>query len=179
MAGLLLCALTVCTPLLGCLIPQDDQVIAALPPKRNSPPRIVGQAPPTPRTTYYSSSGCPNKTFSLTVEDEDTGDTLRSLWFIDVSPSALPYAPTKTPPNGSKQRAVGAPTSLSFTNALSNLASGTHLLTAYVADSEFDEVSNGVINVTRPPVVLPTGETVTDDGYIDSFTWVLDVEPCP
>ena len=47
------------------------------------------------------------------------------------------------------------------------------------ASLTFNTNGNGVINVTRPPVVLPTGETVTDDGYIDSFTWVLDVEPCP
>ncbi len=177
MAGKLLCLVVVCTPILGCLIPQDEQVIPELPKKRNSPLRIVSQFPEGPATTFYSSSTCRdrNKGFNLTIVDEDVGDTIRSRWFIDKSINTVPYEPSARPP-GAAQRIVEAPISASFANELSNLASGTtHLLTVYVTDSSFEEVINGLIAVSRTPEVLPDGGTITDRAFLDSFTWVLTI----
>lgn len=182
MAGMLLCVVA-CAPLVGCLLPQDEQVISQLPRKRNSPLKVVPLRPPL-RTTFYSSNACPsrNPSFEVAVEDPDVADTLRSLWFIDLTSNAnpVPYATTPRLSNNSVSRTVAAPTSLSFTNALSNLSSETHLLTVYVSDSEFDEVTNGNVTASRPPAgFLSDGGPLLDTPSIDSYTWVLDVEACP
>lgn len=179
MAGLLLCVMSALMS--GCLIPQDDTVPFDQPIKRNSPLRIVDQKPVTQRTTFYASTACSsqNEPFELKVNDDDLSDTIHSLWFIDQGPNTVPFQTTPRAPTGSSIRSISAPSALTFTNALSNLTTGIHLLTVYVADSNFDEVVDGVITVTRPDVTLPTGEMVTDRGYVDSYTWVLDVERCP
>lgn len=179
MAGLLLCVV-VCTPLLGCLIPQDEQVIGELPPKRNSPLKIVSQEPQEPRTTFYNSTACLglNPTFKLIAEDEDLADPVFSMWFVDKSNASQPFQPSRIE-GGMQRRSVTAPSSLGFKSALANLGAGTHLLTAYVADSNFLEPIDGQVTVFRPDRVLPDGTKVPDKGSIDNFTWVLDVEPCP
>ena len=179
MAGLLLCVM-VSTPLLGCLIPQDDQVIPALPPKRNSALKIVSQEPQEPRTTFYNSTSCLglNPVFVLIAEDEDVADIVYSMWFVDKSNASQPFRPNLIPGGGSQRRSVTAPSS-GFKSALANLGAGTHLLTVYVADSAFQEVVDGQVSVSRPDKVLPDGGVVADKGSIDNFTWVLDVEPCP
>ena len=179
MAGLLLCVIGAL--MTGCLLPQEDTVPFDQPLRRNSPLRIVSQNPPEQRTTYYASTSCSdlNKGFELRVVDDDTGDTIQTRWFIDQGPNTVPFQTTPQPPTGSTTRVVAAPRGLTFTNALSNLSIGIHLLSVYVADSNFDEVINGEITVTRPAVQLPSGQMITDFGYIDSFTWILDVERCP
>lgn len=178
MAGLLLCVMGAL--LSGCLIPQEDTVPFDQPMKRNSPLRIVDQSPPTQRTTYHPSTMCTdlNPNFTVTVVDEDTGDVIESRWFIDQGPNTLPFQTTPLPPNGSAQRDLSAPRGLTFTNALANLSIGIHLLTVYVADSTFGEF-DGEIRVSPRNVTLPNGSTVSDPGYFDSYTWVLDVERCP
>ncbi len=180
MAGLLLFALG-CTPLLGCLIPQDEQLIPELPPRRNGPIKIVQTEPKDPRTTYFNSTACLSlePTFKLTVEDEDLADTVFSLWFIGNT-STQPFRPTQVP-GGSKTRSVTAPSSLGFKSALANLPSGTAVLTVYVADTDFQEVIGGQVSlVARDPKLVPPDDTpVVDPGTMDSFSWVLDVEACP
>ena len=180
MAGMLLCVMG-CTPLLGCLFPQDDQqVIGELPPKRNSPLQIKSTDPQDPRTTFYNTTLCleRNPTFKLIVEDEDVLDVVSSLWFIGKT-TTQPFTPS--PLGGSTQRrSVSAPSSLGFKSALANLAAGTKLLTVYVADTAFQETVDGQIAlVDRPPRTLPDGTVAIDKGSYDSFTWTLDVEPCP
>ena len=103
-----------------------------------------------------------------------------SLWFIDKSNdgSSLPFQPNNVA-TGTQRRSVSAPNALGFKSAMANLSAGTHLLTVYVADSAFQEVVDGQVNVSRPDRLLPDGTLVPDKGSIDSFTWVLDVEPCP
>ena len=59
MAGLLL-SLMVGPLLSGCLLPQDDQVFVDLPPKRNSPPRIVTWQPDQQSVGFKSGTGCTN-----------------------------------------------------------------------------------------------------------------------
>jgi hypothetical protein len=185
MAGMLLCVMTVCGPMFGCLLPQDDQVIDALPKKKNSPLFLIpdNAQPPQQRIAYYSSTQCNNPVFSIGVKDEDLSDTMRSLWFIDkgVGNTVVTYSPTPVGASTtSSGRQITAPTA-SFTNALANLTPGTHLVTVYVTDSEFEEVATPMapVRVRRAQVVLPDGQTAPDTAYVVSFTWVLDVEPCP
>jgi hypothetical protein len=179
MAGLLLCVMG-CTPLMGCLFPQDDQqVIGDLPPRRNSPLKIVSQDPQDPRTTFYNTTACPsaNPSFKLIVEDEDLGDVVNSLWFIGKT-TTQPFQPSPVS-GGAQRRSVAAPSSLGFKSALANLPAGTQVLTVYVADTAFQETVDGQIAlVAREPKTLPDGSTAVDKGSYDSFTWTLDVEPC-
>lgn len=185
MAGMLLCVMTVCGPMFGCLLPQDDQVIDALPKKKNSPLFLIPEnaQPPQQRIAYYSSTQCNNPVFSIGVKDDDLSDTMRSLWFIDkeTSRTVVTYSPSVVnPTTTSPGRQITAPT-VSFTNALANLTPGTHLVTVYVTDSEFEEVADpkDPVRVRRAQVVLADGQTAPDTAYVVSFTWVLDVEPCP
>lgn len=179
MAGLLLMGFA-CMPMLGCLIPQDEEVIPTLPPKRNGAIQIV--KPLEPRLVFKNTTVCPNqnRAFALTVTDEDVGDPVFSRWFIGGI-SNQPFTPSQLPGGSSATRNVTAPSSLSFKSALANLATGTETLTVYVADTDFQEVIGGVIALVArqgPQVQLADGTIEVDKGSYDSFTWTLDVEPC-
>lgn len=176
MAGLLLSS--------GCLIPQDDQVIEELPQRRNMPLRIVTRSPEGPQTTYYTMSSCaPAQSFALVVSDDDTVDVIDSMWFIDQDPNTVPFRTSPKAPSNSPTREIKAPAASTFTNALANLPLGTHLLTVYVSDTPFNEVENQLVTAgpRLVPIKLADGGSVTvsDPGYVDSFTWVLQVERCP
>ncbi|MFZ5442843.1 MAG: hypothetical protein ACOZQL_22750 [Myxococcota bacterium] len=182
MAGLLLC-LWGCTPLMGCLIPQDDQVLPDLPPRKNSPPRIVSNLPKQ-SISYFTSAMCSaqNVPFKVVVSDDDVSDTLRSLWLIDYDPSlgsaaSAPFIPNAVTSRGQPLRDMPEPTAQSFKSALANLTAGTHLLTVYVADREFQEFTGVVATVERE--IFVGDASVPDTGFTDSFTWVLKVESCP
>lgn len=180
MAGLLLIALG-CTPLLGCLFPQDEQVINELPPKRNSPLRIKErQWHPNQRTTFLNSTFCRNEQFDLLVIDADLADVVTSRWFIDKTDDDVSTAFEPSPiRSGTAERIVTAPTISGFTGALANLAPGVHTLTVYVTDSTFEQLTEtGVVTVSRPSRLLPDGTPAPDEGSFDRFTWILDVEPC-
>jgi hypothetical protein len=133
----------------------------------NRPPRITSSTPFDVRSTWYASTFCTslNPQFTVSVQDPD-GDSLRSLWFIDKSASSAPFMGSPRPAGQEVQR-IEAPAALSFNSALANLPTGVHLLTVYVADSDFNEVVDQSVTVSRA------------DGFFDSFTWVLDAEPCP
>ena len=60
---------------------------------------------------------------------------------------------------------------------MTSLSTGTHLLTVFVVDTEFDEGVDGTLKATSTPVTLPDGSEVQDPGSIDSYTWVLRVGP--
>jgi hypothetical protein len=174
MAGLLLWA--VCASMTGCLFPQDDQVLPELPPKRNSPIRILDQDPPAPRTTFFNGTACgaSNPAFKLTVDDEDVADTVRSRWFVGLQSFEGRFVSS----TGSRGREVTAPTDSGFRATLANLTAGdTELLTVFVSDTEA-RVVDGKLVVEPRSRVLPDGTPVEDKGYSDSFTWVLDVEAC-
>ncbi|MFT3708294.1 MAG: hypothetical protein QM817_11630 [Archangium sp.] len=176
MAGLLLSS--------GCLIPQDDQVLDELPPRRNTPLRIVNREPEGPQTTFYTQMSCaPPQAFTVAVSDDDTVDPIYSLWFIDQDPNTVPFTTTPKPPSSSTVREIKAPSASTFTNALANLSLGTHLLTVYVADTAFNEVDNQLVTAGPRQVSIPASDggtvVVPDPGYVDSFTWVLQVERCP
>lgn len=134
----------------------------------NHPPRVLSNMP-SQRTTYYASTACPslNAQFRLTVEDLDS-DGIRSMWIIDPETRSAPFFPS-VQLGADTQRVIEAPASLNFKSALANLPTGVHQLTAYAADSDFNEVIDGTVTVAR----------ADDPHSFDSFTWLLDVEPCP
>ena len=172
MAGLLLWA--VCASMTGCLFPQDDQVFPELPPKRNAPVKILSVKPAGPSLQFYNGTSCLNESFTVTVDDEDISDTIRSRWFI----KGQSFEGRLVTTTGSRGREVPAPTDSAFKALLSNLeAAKTELLTVYVADTEVRVVDGKVVIEPRMRV-LPDGTSVQDDGYSDSFTWVLTVEAC-
>ena len=172
MAGLLLWA--VCASMTGCLFPQDDQVFPELPPKRNAPVKILSVNPPGPSLQFFNGTSCLNESFTLRVDDEDISDTMRSRWFLGEQSFEGRLVTT----TGSRGRDVPAPTDSAFRAQLSNLVAGkTELLTVFVADTEVRVVDGKVVIEPRMRV-LPDGTSVLDDGYSDSFTWVLNVEAC-
>lgn len=175
MARLLLCAFSSAL-LTGCLIPQDDQVIPDLPPRKNRPPRIVRNLPVEERVSYPTGSGnCIRQAFALTVEDLDTGDQIRSQWVIDRSTSSPAYSGGVINSNGTALRQVPAPMSSAFLSAMSNLTPGLHFLTAFVVDTDFDPETGEATPISR---TLPDGTMVEDSGYVDQHFWVLEVAPC-
>ncbi|MFO0596007.1 MAG: hypothetical protein U0228_11900 [Myxococcaceae bacterium] len=176
MAGLLLCLWSVVFT--SCLIPQDDQIAGDLPPRRNTPLRIVDTTPSEPQTSYDTRCAAGMTEFSVKVFDEDVTDTINSLWFIDKGPNTVPFTTTPRIPMNTTTRTVSAPTALTFTNALSNLSLGKHLLTVYVADGFFNEVVSGEVTV-QDRMVMWDGGVLTDKSYIDSFTWSVEVVRCP
>lgn len=176
MAALLLGAVWA-TSLSACLIPQDDQVIPELPPKRNSPISIVDHLPGGFLVGYPPTSCGVRSAFSLSVQDADPGDQVRSMWFIDIDrddPLGFEARPLSL---AAGQVDVAPPTASGFTSRLANLSTGIHTLTAYVTDSAFADNSANV-EVLRADVTLPDGTQVADPPSLDSFSWTLEVS-CP
>jgi hypothetical protein len=162
----------------GCLLPQDDVVFPDLPPKKNSPLRIVSQQPPMREVSLKVgalSTTCPANEFSVIVKDEDLGDTTRSLWFIDRTMDTPPVAQTGYVPGGSVQRVVTAPAAL--VSQLSALVDGQrHNVEVFVTDGEF---SDTVGQATYPAGgYLPDGG-LRDVAYVDSYLWLVEVQRCP
>lgn len=179
MAGLLLSALAA-APLQGCLIPQDDQVIPELPPKRNSLLSIVDFGPEQKkRLDFYPTGACASPiNFFVTVSDLDRGDIVRSMWFVDQAAIGIEPRPL---PLTSGRALVQPPTSIAFTGQMTSLSPDVHTLTVYVTDSTFDVTDNGVTAFREPIVVGDGGDdagVLIDPAGIDTFTWILDVKPC-
>lgn len=172
----------------ACLLPQDDTVLPDLPPKKNSPPRIlVPSVIPDQRrkTIQVGTPGptCPPTEFSMTVADDDVADPIRSQWFVDPD---VDYVQSATHPvfsggvifgTDAVNRQVKAPNAM--LTYLSSLKDGReHLVEAWVTDSEFDKDAPPT-KVSRPPRILSDGTEVTDTGYTDSNVWFITVEDCP
>jgi hypothetical protein len=173
----------------ACLIPQDDTVLPdQLPPKKNSPPRILAPSivPAQRRATIQVGpprETCPRADFSLTVVDEDNADVIRSEWFVDPGPT---YEPTATSPlfnGGPVYPAGGANRQVTAPNAVLTFLSGLvdgkeHLVEAWVTDGDF-ESNAPPTSVSRPSRTLPDGTVVPDVGYTDSTLWAVTVQECP
>ncbi|MFZ5439888.1 MAG: hypothetical protein ACOZQL_07750 [Myxococcota bacterium] len=132
----------------------------------NRPPRIVSNAPAL-RSAWLSGAcaATQNQPPRLAVSDPD-GDRLRAVWFVDDDFAAPAFAtPVDCPAD--QVCTVASPAAPPFTTRLANLSSGVHLVTAVVADSEFQALVGDPVTVTR------------EDGFTDAFTWVLDVSACP
>ena len=117
----------------------------------NRPPRIIETSPQL-RSTYHSGGDCSglNTAFSVLIEDVDD-DSIRSLWLIDQGVSSRLFMTTEE--GGLPLPRIRQPNSLRLLADPGNLTAGLHLLTVYVADTEFNEFVDG------------------------PFTFVLDVEP--
>lgn len=183
MARLLLCGAVVAGGS-GCLFPQSDQVVPTLPPVKNQPLQIkvskpaaqpydftTGTVPSTPGTP------CDPLDFSVSVEDRDLKDDIRSLWFIDKTDVSLPFRPAPVQGTDQLTRTVTQPNSTAFRTAMTSLTTGTHLLTVFVVDTDFDEGVEGTLKPTTTPVSMPDGSEVQEPGSMDSYTWVLNVKP--
>lgn len=169
----LLLALGASLCLAGCLLPQDEAVFPDLPPRRNTPPRILDYAPPDLVTSVFVGTSCVNTTFTLSVEELDTSDTLKSQWFIDRTRSSPSYQGASVP-GPATQRNIEAPASL-LLGLGSFLDLQRHTVEAFITDSEFTET---VGTATRAPVTLPDGGVLQDTGYVVTKAWFVDVKPC-
>jgi hypothetical protein len=173
----------------GCLVPQDDQVLPTLPPRLNSPPRIIrGLVRPAQREAkVYTGAGCRTE-FAVVVEDTDLGDTLRSRWFIDPNneytstPGTFaqdgPRVPGGTEPTRTMKEAPQLQT------ALTGLTdSQAHRLEVWVTDGEFSEYNDpppGGLTVVGQMVTMPDGGQVENPAFFDSYEWLVTVEAnCP
>lgn len=184
MARVLLCSALGLVGGSGCLFPQSDQVLPTLPPVKNQPLQIVLSDPAAQPYDFTSgtkpntsATPCDDTTFFINVNDPDVGDTIRSLWFIDKTDVSLPFRPNPVTPDAKETRKVTQPNSTAFKTAMSSLTTGTHLLTVFVVDTDFDESDTGTIAAASKTVNMPDGSQVQDPGSIDQYTWVLRVGP--
>jgi hypothetical protein len=160
----------------GCLLPQDDAVFPDLPPRRNTPLRIVNWSPQDLRTTVLvgasASSGCAT-TFSVVVEDLDLPDTTQSQWYLDRT-STSPSFNGETSFGGATLRTIKAPTAL-LAQLGSFVDNQRHLVELFVTDGQFTEV---VGEARRAPVVLADGGVLEDRAYVDTKAWFVEVQRC-
>lgn len=158
----------------------------------NGPVRVIsGLADPAARETTIRSGTCaPTQKFSVSVDDPDLTDTVRSLWFIDPNERYVggmfgnPAAPVMT---GSTVREVRAPPL--FLQQVARLTDGRkHRIEVVVTDGEFveDELVDPVtterkpfLKVMRPSVALRDGGTQPVEAYRDEYVWLVEVTPCP
>ncbi len=153
----------------GCLIPQDDTLLAELPEQRNRPPRIIEQqVQPLQRLIkeFGGADGC-EISFEVKVEDFDVDDALYVRWYIDSQPQKTE---TRLTNNGSAQRGEAAELFISLRAANSPLsAPGPHLVEAVVAD--------GLVVDGKPQHnthKLPDGGTIEDLVYVDTYAWFIN-----
>jgi hypothetical protein len=162
----------------GCLIPQDESYLNALPIQRNRPPRFVeSQVEPPARIIggYGSDKLCDLK-FSVFVEDPDTADRLTVNWFVDYDPSQPrgPDSVSRVEPRDNRVvRGDSATFQVSFNSGnLSRLNQlGDHVVEAIVSDT---------ILVGRDPepkpIQLSDGSIFNDAGYTATYVWFVRTE---
>jgi len=151
---------------------------------KNQPLRIV-LADPSKQPFDFTGGTVPNMgttlcetaMFSVTVNDPDLKDHIGSYWYIDQTSNSLPFRPSVVDATGQVSRTVNQPNSNAFKAAMGSMTTGTHLLTVYVTDTDFQERDDGSLAALPTPRLMPDGSEVLDPGYIDSYTWVLRVGP--
>lgn len=184
----------------SCLVPQDDQVFPALPPRKNNPPRIVRASPDQRVTTILVgpvSTSCPSPQFSVTVND-DVGETISSKWFVDATADFKPtiaspeFVPSPVDVTGTNFGVAAVSSPKSLINKLSQLIDNKqHRVDVWVTDGKFGSDSIDVTLVRGQ--TLPDGTTSVDcsnlvDGksppycdlaYKDNYVWLVEVQTCP
>jgi hypothetical protein len=155
----------------GCFWPQDDQVFTEIPPKRNSPPRIIPKTVEPSLDTSYK-PGCPNP-FTLQVEDVDVADVIYNRWFV-YQPGAKPvtYFDGDRLLSGTKpvrDRAITPPTPL-FSAASELTQNGEHRVEVVIADGQFEGSTTETEGRSR---TLADGGVIIDPTYIDSYVWIV------
>lgn len=160
-------------------------------PIKNSPLRVLsGLAEPSTRETTLRGQGCgPEEKFSVFVDDPDTSDVVRALWFIDPTERYLGGVPGNfgVPlTEGSTVREVQAP--LTFMQHVAGLVDGRkHRVEVMVTDGEFLEETfvdatlerQAFLKVTRPSVTLSDGSAQPMEASRDEYVWFVEVTPCP
>ena len=119
--------LCVTGPQMACLLPQDDQLIAPVPPPANRPLRVLpGLAVPGQReTTLTFGANCTPPGFSVKVDDPNVEDKIAALWFIDPIERYIGGVPGNAGTSvsgGSTVREVKAPSQ--FMNTLRTYTDG-------------------------------------------------------
>jgi hypothetical protein len=185
MAGRLLSVAVAALLVHGCLLPQEDQVFDDLPPKKNSPPRILpGLERPASPLLLELGDNCRHEPFSINVEDPDRADRIRSKWFVDpdsmftgVSFSSNTLTESQTTVRNAP---IKSPTQLFSASSLLDTI-GPHKVTVVIADGEFEL---GIQTSPRTHVVVASdGGTlvIEDPSLIAYYTWSVTTTktPCP
>jgi hypothetical protein len=170
----------------GCLIPQDDPVLADLPPKKNTSPILLtpGAAPAQHDYILHLRSDCPNKDrpFSIGVVDPDLEDIIESRWYVDPSPlfdDTIPVS-SESFPKGTVKEERGSlrPLNLLYQAGSKLFTATTHSVTVVVTDRRFPPT--GIV-LDLANLDLPDGGTVKDSSLPVQYTWEVttDLSTCP
>lgn len=159
----------------GCLLPQDDDVLPLLPPKKNRPPRLlITTLEPTQVTSSGNGPNCLPLEFRASVEDPDIADLIAVKWYVD--PAGLGSDPVKKEQglriDGKTIRDDQARLSLQVTGAGELATVGRHVVEILVSDGQLIERS------PQPrPITLADGGTDLNPTYTDSAFWIVDIRP--
>lgn len=190
---------------MGCLLPQEDQIIGELPGAANRPLRILpGLAQPQQReSTVQLGANCIRPNFSVQVDDPNGGDQIRALWFIDPNERYVQSGPTQPVIQGNPGVLIGAGSTVRLVQATTQFygalagfnTGGKHRVEVVVTDGEFIESQrpdpNGgapqaFLDIVRNPVRVEVegrdgGEVIPVAAYRDEFVWLVEVDtlPCP
>ncbi|ABF88878.1 putative lipoprotein [Myxococcus xanthus DK 1622] len=157
----------------GCLIPQDDTLLDAVPDFMNRPPRIIDSlvAPQQRFISDFGADGC-DLTFEVAVEDPDVDDRIVVHWYVDYNPQDPrgPYRQYELASTREPRRSDRGTLLISLASANNPLSTpGPHLVEALVTDAEL------VDRVVRPrPVQLPDGTTINNPGFVVTYSWVVN-----
>ncbi|MDY7227901.1 hypothetical protein [Hyalangium rubrum] len=157
----------------GCLIPQDDTLLAELPQRRNRPPRILEtQVQPLQRIIQdFGTNDLCELDFAVAVEDPDVDDLITVSWYLDYNtenPTGF-YREFQLTNNGQPQRGDRATLRINLRAANSPLSEpGVHLVEALVSDARL---------VNREPeqrrVPLADGGFLINPGYVVTYAWFV------
>ncbi|RKH42763.1 hypothetical protein [Corallococcus llansteffanensis] len=164
----------------GCLIPQDEALLEAVPEFKNRPPRIVEeQVEPSERILRAFGVGSCTQDFSVVVDDPDVDDRITVEWYVDYNPSnpegyyrQIVLANSSTGQVRRDDRGTLHMDLRSANNPLS--APGIHLVEALVTDRSLYQ------RQVEPPdeVILPDDAgTVKNPGFVTSYSWVVNTVP--
>jgi len=164
--------------LTGCLLPQDDNILADLPTAPNQPPSIL-EAKVQPSTRFFTVDGgadCPPLTFSAPVEEADLEALLYFNFYVDSTADTGLVAQGTIPPSGTAFRTEAATYTVNFAAPGPVQAPGTHFVEVLVADGPL--VNGAPVPVAVP---LPDGGTALQTTYAVSYVWLPTVTDggCP
>ncbi len=181
---------------MACLLPQDDQIISALPQPANRPLRVLpGLAVPEQREAIARfGTNCARPVFSVKVDDPNAEDKIAALWFIDPIEryiGGVPGNPGTPVSGGSTIRELKVPSQ--FITTLGTFTDGRkHRVEVVVTDGDFIENQRNdpegnplpFLDITRPSFRTGTGDAgviISVPAYRDDYVWLVQVDttPCP
>jgi hypothetical protein len=179
---------------MACLLPQDDQLIAPVPPPANRPLRVLpGLAVPGQReTTLTFGANCTPPGFSVKVDDPNVEDKIAALWFIDPIERYIGGVPGNAGTavsSGSTVREVKAPSQ--FMTTLRAYTDGRkHRVEVVMTDGDFienqrndpDGTPQPFLDITKAAFRTGTGDAgvvINVPAYRDDFVWLVDIDTGP